>query len=251
VKLAAGAAALLAALALAAPARAQSGSDAVPVVGGGSFNAAPLLEPGVTYRDTLLLAEYNYYAFELGPGQRLHVDVRVPDVELETWERGQDAFAVNLHTPQREQVLTPVDEDIAGNGNSQQAGVTAANVGEQLHWEFYGPRTEPFLAAAEDPNDYIGPGTWYVSLHSVKANDRDEFAELPVEVTLDAEGEAVPEEPDPTPTPSATPAPEATPDDGDGDGDGGGGPSPLAVLALGALGLGVGLVAGGALARRR
>jgi hypothetical protein len=249
VKLAAGAAALLAALALAAPARAQSGSDAVPVVGGGSFNAAPLLEPGVTYRDTLLLAEYNYYAFELGPGQRLHVDVRVPDVELETWERGQDAFAVNLHTPQREQVLTPVDEDIAGNGNSQQAGVTAANIGEQLHWEFYGPRTEPFLAAAEDPNDYIGPGTWYVSLHSVKANDRDEFAELPVEVTLDAEGEAVPEEPDPTPTPSATPAPEATPDDGDG--DGGGGPSPLAVLALGALGLGVGLVAGGALARRR
>ena len=242
---AAGVAAALAALFVAAPARAQS--EATPVVGGGSFNAAPLLEPGVTYRDTLLLGEYNYYAFPVGPGQRLHVDVRVPDVELATWERGQDAFAVNLHTPQREQVSTPVDEDIAGNGNSNQAGVTAANIDEQLHWEFYGPRTEPFLAAAEDLTAYQGPGIWYVSLHSVKANDRVEVAELPVQVTLDAEGEAVPEEPDPTPTPSATPAPEATPDDGGSDD---GGASPLAVLALGALGLGAGLVAGRALARR-
>jgi hypothetical protein len=226
----AGVAALLAALVLAAPVRAQDGSEARPVAGGGSFNGAPLLEPGVTYRDTLLLGEYNYYAFELGSGQRLHVDVRVPDVELETWERGQDAFAVNLHTPQREQVSTPVDEDIAGNGNSDQAGVTAANVDEKLRWEFYGPRTEPFLSAAEDLNEYIGPGTWYVSLHSVKANDREEVAELPVEVTLAAEGEPVPEEPDPTPTPSATPAPGATPESGGS--DDGGGPSPLAVLAL-------------------
>ena len=176
------------------------------MVGGGSFNAAPLLEPGVTYRDTLLLGEYNYYAFPVGPGQRLHVDVRVPDVELATWERGQDAFAVNLHTPQREQVSTPVDEDIAGNGNSNQAGVTAANIDEQLHWEFYGPRTEPFLDAAEDLTAYQGPGIWYVSLHSVRANDRTTVAELPVEVTLDVEGETVREEPDPTPTPSATPA---------------------------------------------
>ena len=245
---AAAVAVLLAALAAGAPARAQSGPDAVPAVGGGSFNAAPLLEPGVTYRDTLLLGEYLYYAFPVGPGQRLHVDVRVPDVELETWERGQDAFSVNLHTPQRERVSTPVDEDIAGNGNSDQAGVTAANVGEQLHWEFYGPRTEPFLAAAEDLTAYQGPGIWYVSLHSVRANDRTTVAELPVEVTLDVEGETVREEPDPTPTPTATPEAAATPG-AEGKGDGGG-PSPLAVLALGALGLGVGLVAGRALARR-
>ena len=244
---AAGVAAALAALIVAAPARAQS--EATPVVGGGSFNAAPLLEPGVTYRDTLLLGEYNYYAFPVGPGQRLHVDVRVPDVELETWERGQDAFAVNLHTPQREQVSTPVDEDIAGNGNNDQAGVTAANIDEQLHWEFYGPRTEPFLDAAEDLTAYQGPGIWYVSLHSVRSNDRTTVAELPVEVALDVEGESVREEPDPTPTPSATPESTATPGDG-GDDDDGGGASPLAVLALGALGLGVGLVAGRALARR-
>ena len=34
--------------------------NATPVVGGGSFNAAPILEPG-RYRDTILPAEYLYY----------------------------------------------------------------------------------------------------------------------------------------------------------------------------------------------
>ena len=42
-------------LALATPAWAQD--DYQPVVGGGSFNAAPILEPG-RYRDTLLPSEY-------------------------------------------------------------------------------------------------------------------------------------------------------------------------------------------------
>ena len=109
-----------------------------------------------------------------------------------------DAFAINLHTPQREQVSTPVDEDIAGNGNSDQAGVTAANIDEQLHWEFYGPRTEPFLAAAEDLNAYQGPGIWYVSLHSVKANDRAS-RRAAGRGGARRRGRGGPEEPDPTP----------------------------------------------------
>ena len=234
---------LLATLALAAPARAQ---DAVPAVGGGSFNAAPQLDPGVTYRDSLLLGEYLYYALPVESGQRLHVQVRVPGVDEETWERGQDAFSINLHTPQRELVGTPVAEDVAGTGNTGPSDVTDANAAERLRWEFFGPRAEPFLASAEDDNQYVGPGTWYVSLHSVRSNDRDSVAELPVELTLDVDGEPVPEEPDPTPTP--TPTPEATPAPEDG-GDGGG-TSPLAVLALGAAGLAVGLVAGRSLGRR-
>jgi len=238
---------LLAALTVAAPARGQAGADAEPVVGGGSFNAAPLLEPGITYRDSLLLGEYLYYALRVESGQRLHVRARVPDIDADTWERGQDAFAINLHTPQRERVSTPVDEDVEGNGNTDVPGVTDASIDEKLRWEFFGPRSEPFLAAAEDLTAYEGPGTWYVSLHSVRANDRTTVAELPVELTLDVEGTAVPEPADPTPTPS--PTPEATPRSGDG-GDDGGGASPLALLALGALGLGVGLFAGRALGRR-
>jgi len=236
--------AVLAALALAAPARAQ---DAVPAVGGGSFNAAPLLEPGVTYRDTLLLGEYLYYAVPLESGQRLHVQVRVPGVDKATWERSQDAFAINLHTPQREQLDTPVVEDVAGNGSTGPAGVTDANVDELLRWDFFGPVTEPFQAAAEDANEYAGAGTWYVSLTSVRANDRDTVAELPVELTLDADGEPVPEEPDPTPEPTATPTPAATPAP---DAGGDGGPSPGALLGAGVAGLAVGLVASRALRRR-
>jgi Ca-activated chloride channel homolog len=235
--------AVLAALAIAAPAQAQ---DAVPAVGGGSFNAAPLLEPGVTYRDSLLLGEYLYYAIPVDSGQRLHVRVRIPDVDKEAWERGQDAFAINVHTPQREQLTTPVEEDVAGIGNTGPPDLTDANVDARLRWDFFGPRAEPFAAAAEDANDYGGPGTWYVSLHSVRANDRDTVAELPVELTLDVDGEAVPEDPDPTPTPTRTPAPEATPapqDDGDG-------PGPGALLGVGAAGLAVGLVAGRAIRRR-
>jgi hypothetical protein len=167
-------------------------------------------------------------------------------VDEETWERGQDAFSINLHTPQRELVGTPVAEDVAGTGNTGPPDVTDANAGERLRWEFFGPRAEPFLASAEDANQYAGPGTWYVSLHSVRSNDRDTVAELPIELTLDVDGEPVAEEPDPTPTP--TPAPAATPvpeDEGGGDG-----PSPLALLGVGAAGLAVGLVAGRSLGRR-
>jgi hypothetical protein len=234
--------ALVATLVLTTPARAQ---DAVPAVGGGSFNAAPQLEPGVTYRDSLLLGEYLYYALPVEIGQRLHVQVRVPDVDEETWERGQDAFSINLHTPQRELVGSPVAEDVAGIGNTGPPDVTDANAGERLRWDFFGPRAEPFLASAEDDNQYAGPGTWYVSLHAVRSNDRDSVAELPVELTLDVDGEPVPEEPDPTPTPTPTPVATPAPED-----DGGGGTSPLALLALGAAGLAVGLVAGRSLGRR-
>jgi hypothetical protein len=234
--------ALLAALLLSAPAIAQ---DAVPTVGGGSFNAAPLLEPGVTYRDSLLLGEYLYYALPVESGQRLHVQVRVPGVDAETWERGQDAFSINLHTPQREPVGTPVAEDVAGIGNTGPSDVTGARAADRLRWEFYGPRAEPFVATAEDENAYAGPGTWYVSLHSVRANDDDRVAELPIELTLDVDGAPVDEEPDPTPTP--TPAPAATPVPEDAGDDG---PSPLALLGVAVAGIAVGLVAGRSLGRR-
>jgi hypothetical protein len=233
--------ALLLAAVTAAPARAQDAAE--PVVGGGSFNAAPLLEPG-TYRDTLLLGEYLYYAIRVEAGQRLHVGVRIRDVDADTWKRAQDAFSINLHTPQREMVGSPVDEDVLGNGNTAPAGVTQANIGERLRWEFYGPRAEPFAAAAGDTR-FQGPGTWYVSLHSVRVGDRPKV-ELPVELDLDVDGAPVEEEPAPRPAPSRTPAPEATP----AQDDGGDGPAPLAVLGIGAAGVAVGVVAGVALGRR-
>jgi hypothetical protein len=218
------------------PARAEALPD--PVVGGGSFNAAPLLDPG-TYRDTLLLGEYLYYAMPLEAGQRLRVGVRVPGVDEETWELAQDAFSINLHTPQRELVGSPVAEDVLGNGNVDPPGVTAANIGERLRWSFYGPRAEPFAAAVEE-SVYEGPGTWYVSLHSVRV-DRRPKVELPVELSIAVDGEPVAEEPDPRPEPERTPAREAARDDGR---------SPLLLLAVGVVAAAVGVGAGASLGRR-
>jgi hypothetical protein len=235
----AAAAAVALAFAGGAPAAAQ---QAEPVVGGGSFNAAPVLEPG-TFRDTVLSGEYLYYAIPLEAGQRLHVRARITDMDAETWDRATAAFSINLHTPQREPVSTPVDEDVAGNGNTDPGGITDANIDELLRWDFYGPRARPFTAASGGSN-YEGPGTWYVSLHPVSVGPRVRV-ELPVELSLEVDGEPAAEEPDPTPEPSPAPTAEAAPES-----DGDGGPSPLAVLGIGALGLAAGLAAGTAVGRR-
>jgi Ca-activated chloride channel homolog len=228
-------------LAAAGPARAQRG-DAVPVAGGGSFNAAPLLEPG-TYRDTVLTGEYLYYAFAVAAGQRPHVRVRVLEVDPEIYDRATALFAINLHTPQRETLSTPVDEDVAGNGHTDAGIVVDDSTGTKpLRWDFYGPPADPF-AEAVDESAYEGPGTWYLSLHSVEP-DRERRIEIPVELELAVDGEPLAEERDPRPAPTRTPAPTAAPED---EGDG---PGALALLGLGALGLAVGLVAGRALGRR-
>lgn len=232
--------AVAALLAAAAPAAAQDEPE--PVIGGGSFNAAPLLEPGA-YRDTVLTGEYLYYAIAVRPGQRIHVRARVVDIDPAAYDRATSLFTINLHTPQREEVTPVVDEDVAGNGNTDPGSITDANLDERLRWDFYGPRARPFATASGD-SVYDGPGTWYVSLHPVRVGKRPQV-ELPVELQLEVDGDAVEEEPDARPEPSPAPAPAATPGDGGDDG-----PSPLAVVGLGALGLVVGLGAGTALGRR-
>jgi Ca-activated chloride channel homolog len=228
-------------LAAAAPARAQS-RDATPVAGGGSFNAAPLLEPG-TYRDTVLTGEYLYYALAVEAGQRVHVRARILDVDPDVYSRATVLFSINLHTPQRETLSSPVDEDVAGNGNTDGGIVVTRETGAKpLRWDFYGPPAQPFAESA-DASTYEGPGTWYVSLHPVEP-DTALRIELPVELELDVEGAPVPEERDPRPAPTPTPSPSPAAEAEDG------GAGALSLLGLGALGLAVGLVAGRALARR-
>jgi Ca-activated chloride channel family protein len=227
--------AVAALLAGATPAAAQDEPE--PVIGGGSFNAAPLLEPGA-YRDTVLTGEYLYYAIAVQPGQRIHVRARVVDIDAAAYDRATALFTINLHTPQREEVTPVVDEDVAGNGNTD-AGIVVrggAGIGD-LRWDFYGPPAQPFAAAA-DGAVYDGPGTWYVSLHPV-APDTPATIEIPVELELAVDGAPLPEEPDPQPTPSATPTPAATPAAEDGDEPGTG-----ALVGIGAIGLAVGLIMG-------
>ena len=217
---------------------------ATPVAGGGSFNAAPLLEPG-TYRDTVLSGEFLYYGIALEAGQRLHVRARIRDADPATWREAAGPFTINLHTPQREDVTPVVDEDVAGNGNTS-AGIVVTDraSARRLRWDFFGAPAAPFAEAAASPSTYGGPGTWYVSLHPVAAEDPLPV-ELSVELELAVDGTPQDEPPDPRPAPSATPAPAASPAPEDG-----GGAGLPALLGLGAAGLAAGLGLARVLARR-
>ena len=94
--------------------RRQSAQDYEPVVGGGSFNAAPILEPG-RYRDTLLPTEYLYYAFRLEPGQRLHVTAN-GDMPIQDFQQlGLSDITANLHSPTRSRYGVSTDFDVRGN----------------------------------------------------------------------------------------------------------------------------------------
>ena len=81
----------------------RAGQRGTPVVGGGSFNAAPILEPG-SYRDTILPDEYLYYGFRLEAGQRLRVTVTTRDRQRGDQRMGLTYFsAQHPHADARDQ----------------------------------------------------------------------------------------------------------------------------------------------------
>ena len=225
------------ALALLAPCAALAQSSA-PVVGGGSFVTAPLIEPG-KYRDTLLPAERLFYGVKLEAGQRLRVagQLDVEDGALDS--EIASAFSIGIETPLREvEVLDLVDEDIAGNDS-----VTAGANQDRL--EFVSTPVLPASGAREDSGNYRGPGTWYVSLYLPTNQVKPARVEVPVDFELEVIGEPQPDaSPEPTPA-EATPAPAPEKDDS------GGGTSLAAVIGVGLACVVVGLVAGALLGRRR
>ena len=227
---------LAVALALLAPSAALAQTSA-PVVGGGSFVTAPLIEPG-KYRDTLLPAERLFYGIKLEAGQRLRVAAQL-DVEEELGSDIASAFSVGIETPLREvEVLDLVDEDIAGN-DSLTAGANRDRV------EFVSTPVLAGSAAREDSGNYRGPGIWYVSLYLPTNKEKPARVEVPVDFELEVIGEPQPDaSPEPTPA-EATPAPSPEKDDS------GGGSSPAAVIGVGLVCVLVGLVGGALLGRRR
>jgi hypothetical protein len=86
--------ALAAASALAAaPAGAQS-----PIAGGGSFNDAPVLEPG-RYADTLRGGEQLFYGVELQPGQSVQASATVAGRSTTSY-----FMDLKLYSPQRQEI---------------------------------------------------------------------------------------------------------------------------------------------------
>jgi hypothetical protein len=218
--------AALVVLAVWAPvARAQ---DATPVVGGGSFNTAPLIGPG-TYRDTLLPGERLFYGVKLEAGQRLQVSGQL-DAKEHVIEDAATGFSVGIQTPLREvDVLDLVDQDITGNGT-----VTTGSPGGKI--EFVSVPVLAGSAARDEGITYRGPGTWFVSLYLISQEQDPPRIELPVNLSVKVIGS-----PQPDPEPEKTPAAAtAAPAAGGGDG---GGPSIGTILGVG---LGA-LVLGGAL----
>ena len=229
--------AAMALLAAPAAAGAQSSAPREPVVGGGSFADAPLLESG-RYRDTILPGERLFYGVRLEPGQRLRVRAKL-DIEPGSVDTDTAAgFSIGMQTPLRE-VITETDEDISGNS-------TVGNVEDDFN-VVYPPAVAP-SATRDGIGSYFGPGVWYPSLYVSSTLRRPQKVEFPVEFEFEVIGDPQPDaSPEPTPAkPTATPAPEEAEDDGGGDGT-----SAAAVAGIGLLGLLVGLVGGALAARRR
>jgi hypothetical protein len=219
-------------LALAAPAAAQTTDT--PVVGGGSFNAAPILQPG-SYSDTVLPAEYIYYAVRVGAGQRLHLSGHTDLSHVELLQLGVPAVPMTILSPTR------MDVSEFSDGQAQ------ANIGLKSGASFTGPTVQP--SGDDDTNGpWTGPGVYFISVQATyRGSDLDPpKAEIPFHFTIALEG-AVQPTPTPTPTRTATPRPTATPTPAPK--SGGGGVGVAAGVGLG--GLLIGLIVGLVLRRNR
>ena len=218
-----------------AAARAQ-GADRRPAVGGGSYNDAPLLEAG-SYRDTIRPGERVFYAFDVKPGQRLHVRAVIPGDGGRI--PGADIFALGIETPLREVELATAAEDLSGHGTF----VTTTDTPIEY-------RTAPAttFAGSDDPvrfQQYRGPGTYFVSLDLQTSNPDPLPIEHEVELDVSVEGT-----PQPEPTPTRTPAPTATPTPA-AEERGGGSAVGLVLAAVAGLLVGLALAAARRLPRRR
>jgi len=223
-------------LLLAAPAAAgaQSAPAREPVVGGGSFANAPLIEPG-RYRDTILPGERLYYAIRLQAGQQLRVRAKLDVEPGEVDDEVADGFSIGMQTPLRE-VVIDTDEDRTGNS-------TVGNVEDAFDVVY--PKVVAASAAGQS-GAYMAPGVYYPSLYLIADERKPAKVELPVEFELEVIGDPQPDaSPEPTPGKKATPAPEKESEDD------GGGASAGAAAGIGLLGLLAGLIGGGLAARRR
>jgi len=184
-------------LATAPPAGAQGGR---PVVGGGSFNTAPLLEPG-SYTDTVAAGETVYWKIALAKGQVLTATATVDTsaIEEDVSDPDYDSglayldYRLDLHSPLREPLYQEYpDARIELEGDSGAGAVRGTATG---------PRTlgyEQILGSDFAVDKFPAPGESFVSLSA--ADDQYQPAsvpaELPVKLELRVEGAPQPSSPD-------------------------------------------------------
>lgn len=146
-------------------------AGAASVVGGSSFDDAPLLKAG-TYRDTILPQETLFYAVALGAGQRLRVDAVVDLSGASKTEHGYakaaGGFGLLFQTPLRERLSTDYGGDVFGtvgdfvrDGDSRiaprvlsRAAADRRNIMDAEAWR--GPGIYTFTAAISDLDGDLG-----------------------------------------------------------------------------------------------
>jgi hypothetical protein len=187
----------LTALALPAPALAQGGA-AKPVVGGGSFNTAPLLAPG-TYSDTVAAGETAYWKVRLAKGQVLRVKATVDTSQIQTdpLADGYDKGLANLNYFL--DIFTPLREQLSEESGGSFADASARLEGSREAGAKTGTATSPrvlgfeqILASDYNEDKFPAPGEWYVSLNAADSGTfpADVPAELPIELDVEVIGQA-------------------------------------------------------------
>ena len=216
--------AVVAALALAAPATAQES-----VVGGATFTSAPEVADG-EYRDTVLPGEMRFYAVRVGPGQSVRATL-TPEGDPDVFEAAVSWIEVNVQGPLREDTGLHRPDNL-----SQEDNETA--------------RVQTAPADPESGGDpYLAPGLWYVSVHAFHGREgRAPRVELPFTLGIERVGG---DSPEPTPTETATATPEPSPEPDPEPESEESSPSGAEAAGVGVGGLLVGLVAGAVLGRRR
>jgi Ca-activated chloride channel homolog len=209
---------------LALPAAARSQSAGTPVVGGGSFNTAPLLQAG-SYSDTVAAGETVYYKVHMQKGQILSATATVDTSQIETdfsspnYNSGLANldYTMDIYSPLREQLSDDFDYTSASANleGSQGAGAVRGTA--------TGPRVlgyEQILGPDYDVQKFPGPGDWYISVTAAdsKLNPANIPAELPLTLDVKVTGTPEPSSPNfaaalpgPAPSATATPSPVATP----------------------------------------
>jgi Ca-activated chloride channel family protein len=192
-----------------------SAQRAKAVVGGGSFNTAPLLAPGA-YTDTVAAGETVYWKVRLAKGQILRVRATVDTSQIETNSTASDYqrglyfldYRLDIFSPLREQL----SQEFGGTYQSASAELKGSPDAGSKTGTATGPRVlgfEQILASDYDKDKFPAPGEWYVSLSAA-----DDFApaELPVELPVDLDvqvlGAPQPSSPD---FASALPGPQKQP----------------------------------------
>jgi Ca-activated chloride channel family protein len=176
---------------LAAPATAAA--QGAPVVGGGSFNTAPLLAPG-SYTDTVAAGETVYWKVRIAKGQILRVKTTVDTSQIETdplgngYDRGLAAldYRLDIFSPLRERLSEEGGYDTASANLEGSAGAGAKS------GTATSPRAlgfEQILASDYDRNTFPAPGEWYVSLSAADSSFAP--AEIPVELPVDLQVEVL------------------------------------------------------------